>query len=163
MAYKKEYNGKKVYKFSSPLLDCDGQSCGIDEGYEHEADAVKAIKNSVLTVASFREHIDNNTTSKLNKAQEEYELQKERYEKASIELNRLYKAYSRINSTYQSLLSQIKSNSSSRYKLYILKLYTDKFYQAYETYKNDTYLPIEQEFISSKNRYLGLNKNYSLD
>ena len=162
MAYKKEYNGKKVYKFSSPLLDCDGEPCGIDEGYEHEADAVKAIKNSVLKVASFREHIDNNT-SKLNKAQKEYEFQKKRYEKASMELNRLYKAYSRINSTYKSLSSQIKPNSPNSYKLYILKIYRDKFYQDYDSYKNNTYLPIEQEFMASRDRYLSLNKKDSLD
>jgi len=164
MAYKKEYNGKKIYKFSSPLLDCNGEPCGIDEGYEHEADAVKAIKNSVLKVASFRKHIDNNSSNnKLYKAKEEYELQKTRYEKASNELNRLYKAYSRINSKYQSLLSQIEPNSPNSYKLDILKLYTNKFYKNYESYKNNIYLPIKQEFIKSRDRYLELNKKYSLD
>ncbi|HHC11029.1 MAG TPA: hypothetical protein ENK79_00160, partial [Campylobacterales bacterium] len=149
MAYKEEYNGKKIYKFSSPLLDCDGQPCGIDEGYEHEADAVKAINSNAPTVALFRNHIDNNDTNIVNKSQKEYELLKERYEKVTIKLNKLYDAYSRINSTYQSYLSK---NKLDNYELYILKLYRDKFYLAYETYKNSTYLPIKQEFEALKNR-----------
>ena len=70
MAYAGVYNGTKIYKFSSPSLDCNGQPCGIEAGEENEADAVKALLQTLPLVENFREHIviddgndgDNNNT-----------------------------------------------------------------------------------------------------
>jgi hypothetical protein len=60
MAYESSYDGHKIYKFSSPKLDCKGAPCGIKEGYLNEADAVKALGKTVPLVAGFRKHkIDN--------------------------------------------------------------------------------------------------------
>jgi hypothetical protein len=57
MAYAGVYNGNKIYKFSSPSLDCNGQPCGIEAGEENEADAVKALLQTLPLVENFREHI----------------------------------------------------------------------------------------------------------
>ncbi len=70
MAYKSTYNGKKIYKFSSPKLDCNGLPCGVPEGNDDEADAVKALTQTVPLLAELRVHkntnsqtIDNNDNS----------------------------------------------------------------------------------------------------
>jgi len=57
MAYEGAYNGTKIYKFSSPSLDCNGEPCGIEAGEENEADAVKALLQTLPLVENFREHI----------------------------------------------------------------------------------------------------------
>lgn len=60
MAYSGVYNGKKIYKYSSPLLECsNGLPCGIAEGEDKEADAVKALKQTLPLMEKFRAHIDN--------------------------------------------------------------------------------------------------------
>jgi hypothetical protein len=46
MAYGDSYNAPKIYKFSSPELDCNGSACGIAEGHALQADAVKALKQT---------------------------------------------------------------------------------------------------------------------
>ena len=63
MAYSGVYNGKKIYKYSSPTLDCNGLPCGIDEGEENEADAVKALNQTLPLVEKFRVHVDTNDTT----------------------------------------------------------------------------------------------------
>ncbi len=62
MAYENSYNGEKIYKFSSPSLDCKGAPCGVEEGNYDQADAVKALLQTVPLVANFREHISTNET-----------------------------------------------------------------------------------------------------
>ena len=57
MAYSSAYDGVKIYKYSSPTLDCKGLPCGIDAGELNEADAVKALSQTLPLVANFREHI----------------------------------------------------------------------------------------------------------
>ena len=84
MAYSGVYNGKKVYKYSSPDLECtNGLPCGIAEGEDKEADAVKALKQTLPLIEKFRAHIDkpdeNGTTDngdKLAKALKAYNDQK---------------------------------------------------------------------------------------
>ena len=89
MAYSGTYNGKKVYKYSSPLLECtdDGLPCGVEEGETNEADAVKALKQTLPLIEKFRVHIDtrdnnitntdnNETTDKLAIALKAYNKQK---------------------------------------------------------------------------------------
>ncbi|CAA6806867.1 MAG: Unknown protein [uncultured Sulfurovum sp.] len=69
MAYTGSYNGAKVYKFSDPKLDCNGEPCGIEVGLENEADAVKKILIQAPLIANFREHVvidDSNDTEDNN-------------------------------------------------------------------------------------------------
>lgn len=69
MAYSGVYNGSKVYKYSSPALDCNGLPCGIEEGEDKEADAVKALRQTLPLIEKFRAHIDipdNNNTDDNN-------------------------------------------------------------------------------------------------
>lgn len=54
MAYAESFNvTQSEYVYSSPLLDCAGQPCGIDEGYEGEADAVKTIHTTKDVIAGY--------------------------------------------------------------------------------------------------------------
>ena len=64
MAYEASYNGPKINKYSSPSLNCNGLPCGIEEGETNEADAVKALIQTLPLVENFREHIvvETNTT-----------------------------------------------------------------------------------------------------
>lgn len=54
MAYAEAFNVKQSeYVYSSPLLDCEGEPCGIDEGYAGEADAVKTINATKDAIAGY--------------------------------------------------------------------------------------------------------------
>lgn len=58
MAYQSAYNvdywSGKVYKFSSPLLDCHGIPCGVDRRTRNNgADAVYTLRHTAPTVAAF--------------------------------------------------------------------------------------------------------------
>jgi len=69
MAYSGVYNGAKIYKYSSPKLECKGLPCGVEEGEENAADAVKALRQTIPLIEKFRSHIDtidNNTTDDNN-------------------------------------------------------------------------------------------------
>jgi hypothetical protein len=69
MAYRSAYNGSKVYKYSSPELECNGLPCGVEEGEEKAADAVKALRQTLPLIEKFRAHIDipnNNNTDDNN-------------------------------------------------------------------------------------------------
>jgi hypothetical protein len=58
MAYEEEFGGAiGVDKFSSPLLDCFGQPCGIshDDDPNNSADAVSALNQVVGKVAAYRQ------------------------------------------------------------------------------------------------------------
>ena len=69
MAYSGVYRGSKIYKYSSPALECNGLPCGIEEGEEKSADAVKALKQTLPLIEKFRVHIDipdNNNTDDNN-------------------------------------------------------------------------------------------------
>jgi hypothetical protein len=54
MAYGDSYNAPKIYKFSSPKLDCNGSACGIAEGHALQADAVKALKQTAPIAAAIQ-------------------------------------------------------------------------------------------------------------
>ncbi|CAA6810329.1 MAG: Unknown protein [uncultured Sulfurovum sp.] len=98
MAYSQAYNGPKIYKFSDPALDCNGEPCGIEAGLDNEADAVKEILVQAPIIANFRERViiddkndteddsnkpdnnstddnNNNDTSDLDTAKKAYEAQ----------------------------------------------------------------------------------------
>lgn len=55
MAYESTYHTtKRVFNYSNPLQECEGFSCGIPEGEENEADAVKALEYTIDKVVDFR-------------------------------------------------------------------------------------------------------------
>jgi len=149
MAYKGEYNGTKIYKFSSPELDCDGQPCGVDEGYEHEADAVKAIKLNVIAVSAFR---NSTTENNITKAQELYEFYREKYQEVSNKKDELYQEYSLADNKYQEALSAI-SNKTDNYKLYILSVQRNKLYLSYITYVKEIYSVIKDKYENAKRNF----------
>lgn len=45
MAYEQAFNAPEIAKFSSPLLDCEGQPCGVNHIQDDGADAVKALND----------------------------------------------------------------------------------------------------------------------
>lgn len=57
MAYSGVYNGRKIYKHSSPSLDCNGLPCGIPSGQANEADAVLALASTGPVTAAFRKTV----------------------------------------------------------------------------------------------------------
>jgi len=104
MAYAQAYNGPKIYKFSDPDLDCNGEPCGIEPGLENEADAVREIQVQAPLIANFREHVviddtndtddnnkpdDNNTNDDLEAAKKAYEDQLLVVQNAKAELKNL--------------------------------------------------------------------------
>jgi len=54
MAYGSSFgSAQKMYKFSSPDLECNGNACGREEGLEKSADAVKALRQTYPVIARF--------------------------------------------------------------------------------------------------------------
>jgi len=87
MAYGGAYHVfNKVYKYSSPDLVCtDGQPCGVAEGEEKQADAVKALKKTLPIIANLRKRHspDDNSSNgneELDKALQAYNAQKAKVE-----------------------------------------------------------------------------------
>jgi len=92
MAYAGSYNGTKLYKYSSPHLECKGLPCGIEAGEKDEADAVKALTQTVPLVAKFREHVVVKNSSKnllLDELLQSYQTQKEVVASNKEELKKL--------------------------------------------------------------------------
>ncbi|MGV6810172.1 MAG: reprolysin-like metallopeptidase, partial [bacterium] len=56
MAYDSAYRAPdKIYKHSSPALNCNGQPCGIPIGQANEADAVAALNETTSVIANYRQ------------------------------------------------------------------------------------------------------------
>lgn len=55
MAYTDAFNTTKTTMiFSNPLADCFGSPCGIEEGYDGEADATRTINETKQAISEFR-------------------------------------------------------------------------------------------------------------
>jgi len=86
MGYRSAYHTyNKVYKFSSPNLECtNGNVCGVAEGEDNEADAVKALKKTLPMIANLRKRHspdnNNNNNEELDKVQKAYNAQKTKVE-----------------------------------------------------------------------------------
>jgi len=152
MAYKKEYNGEKIYKFSSPLLECHDMPCGVEEGYEHEADACKAILENAPVVSLFR--ASNNKASDIKKV---YQFYKTQYEKAQITLNDLYNKYLDADKEYRLYLYS-NPPKEEKEKRVALETNKNKLYLSYTAYKNDVYLMIKKQYEEIKKAYDKLKK-----
>ncbi|RLA70644.1 MAG: hypothetical protein DRG09_02660 [Epsilonproteobacteria bacterium] len=53
MTYADLFNAEYLLVYSNPALDCKGEACGIEESYEGEADAVKTISQTKLSISGF--------------------------------------------------------------------------------------------------------------
>ena len=152
MAYQDTYNAKStIYKFSSPKLDCDGYPCGVPEGYDDEADAVKALFQTVPYLASFRESVDagdtnetvdDNTTTDDGKTL--LDKQKEIVKKAIEKLKELKDIYKNNKNTfydkYKECKQLIRDYRAGKVSYSDLKaFYYDELLVAYNNYKDSYY------------------------
>jgi len=152
MAYESEYNGEKIYKFSSPLLDCNDMPCGVEIGYEHEADARNAIIQNAPTISLFKISMDNNSSYDLDELKKVYEFYKNKYIEAKERLEEIGSSYQEAESNYQIYLSNNESKIDENQK-YLLKANRDKLYLSYRVYENDVYLVIKREYEFAKQIY----------
>jgi len=120
MAYNRHYNAPKIYKFSSPELDCNGLPCGVPEGYNGQADAVKTVRQTALIVAGLQESkIDkacqttNNTT--LKTIEQQYIYEKQQWENIKEQEQRLKKSLYDAQVVYQSMLKEYQTIISTDY------------------------------------------------
>jgi len=120
MAYNRHYNAPKIYKFSSPELDCNGLPCGVPEGYNEQADAVKTMRQTALIVAGLQESkIDkacqagNNAT--LKTIEQQYIHKKQQWETIKAQEQRLKKALYEAQMAYQSVLREYQAIISTGY------------------------------------------------
>ena len=177
MAYSGVYNGTKIYKYSSPDLECkDGLPCGIAEGEEKEADAVKALKQTLPLMESLKEHVVLNDSEKLETALTAYNNQKLKVEEVQIEAKRLKsvvqekkKAFVAIKAEYQSKkaehatkkakLNELKSTGTRAE----VKSYYDNTYKpsalALKAYRTDVVTVGRKAFADAQVEY----KNYTLN
>ncbi len=142
MAYEASYNGDKLYKFSSPRLDCNGLPCGIEEAHTNEADAVKALRKTSPLVSNFREHIaytvneqptiklardivSDNITQRLTDTKQSYEEQKQVIKESKKQLQNLRDIYTQKKETYLLMRTDYKTVKS-------------EYSQARREYKNRT-------------------------
>ena len=170
MAYRSAYNAKKIYKFSSPKLDCNGQPCGVSEGQDDEADAVKALIQTVPRLAEFREHknvdsnISNNNDSNKNNLKDLENAKKiylaERAKFLEIRKNLLKKRdeYKKVKKTfsedYKKYKSMIKAYKKQKISYDTLK---DYYYQVlYPSYK--IYITAFSDYKDSYVEYLNQRK-----
>lgn len=126
MKYKGVSDAVKIYKFSDPDLDCNGDPCGIEEGLENEADAVKAIRVQAPIIANFRESIaiDNNNTELAN-AKKAYDEQYAIVQALIAGFNQKLDDEKKIHS----------DNKQKIYNVFLAKYMT--FYRAYISAVND--------------------------
>ncbi len=131
MAYSYEFNVDywtgKVYKFSSPSLDCRGRPCGVERHAADGADAVHALNITAPQVAGFygsdvvvdKQAMDNIYQQLLN-AKQEYDLalfeldlseQNLAAEKADVKQHR--RALQGLKKTIRASLKELKARSEN--------------------------------------------------
>jgi len=118
MAYSAAYSAPKVYKFSSPKLECRGMPCGIEAGEPLEADAVKALKQTSPIVASLQvSKIDQQCENDemLNRIETEYFAAKEKLDKETETLNSINKMFEAARLTYTEALAEYRELASKSY------------------------------------------------
>jgi len=159
MAYTSAYNGAKIYKFSDPDLDCNGEPCGIEEGLDNEADAVKAILAQAPIISNFREHVvvdtnnsDNNNTddntdnntSDLDAAKKAYDDQLLVVDNARTELNRLR--------------TDIKTQRNAANTAFRAKI--KEAFTTYRTERSTAYTELRTKYSELRSQYVTALKAY---
>jgi hypothetical protein len=131
MAYTTAYQAPKIYKFSSPKLNCHGFPCGVEEGKALQADAVKAMQRTAPILAALKDSgIDD--TCNINKPEilEEVErnyLSQQKYVNSLS--NRL-----KILEYQENTAKQHYNNALASYKKEVYKVY----FPTYQEYKKLT-------------------------
>ena len=122
MAYSSAYNTRnKIYKFSNPFLDCNGEPCGVQRGLTQSADAVYTIKQTAPLMSNLRKSKYDEIRKKELEKQKELERQKKIKEQQLIisNLQRLTNYYEGVvnNSRrdYQNAYSKYKTASNNSY------------------------------------------------
>lgn len=104
----------KVYKFSSPELDCGGRACGVDYHNTAEgADAVRALKVALPQVAAYRptrvaESTQDNA-GQVELLRSDYLALNSRYSALSTELNAEFSNFELAVQSYQQLETEQRS------------------------------------------------------
>jgi len=177
MAYSGVYNGKKIYKYSSPTLDCNGLPCGIEEGEENAADAVKALRQTLPLVEKFRAHMDTNDTTddngtiddggqKLADALKAYEAQKAKVAELKVQRAELRTVRNEKRQDYIDLRTEYKTQRTAyqtkrtAYKELraSYKEVLTRYKQARTNYRSKTitreqFLAVRAELQASRERY----------
>lgn len=180
MAYRSAYNAKKIYKFSSPKLDCNGLPCGVEEGNEDEADAVKALFQTVPLLAEFREHkVDNNSsqnsgsTNEFEKIKKEFLEQrkvyievkkqllgyKKEFKKAKATFYKDYRAYKKAVRKYKKGKASYSELKNSYSKVYSSYLAYKNSYKKYKDFYLNSYKPQRAKLIELWKKYNEAKKN----
>lgn len=126
MAYGSAYNAPKIYKFSSPELACEGLPCGIEAGEALEADAVKALKQTSLIVASLQDsHIDQQCDANevIEQIEQDYLKAKEKFENEIAALSTIDNNVEYAKTAYDDALNQYR------------ELIFQDYYPAYQAYQ----------------------------
>jgi hypothetical protein len=144
MAYENSYNGEKIYKFSSPSLDCKGAPCGVEEGNYDQADAVKALIQTVPLVANFREHISTNDT---NSSQNRDDKEDNTKDKRVVDENAKKLADAKKAFEDQHLVVEEATKKLNELK--------DIFYE-----KKAEYIDMRQSYRDSINKYIQAWRDY---
>jgi hypothetical protein len=142
MAYTTAYQAPKIYKFSSPKLNCHGLPCGIEEGNALQADAVKAMQKTAPILAALKDSSIDDTCN-INRPKVLEEIEKN-YQSQQQYVNRL-------NEHLQELESK-KAVNKERYD------------DALATYKKEVYqvyFPNYREYKSLVNDLRGLLNKYN--
>ncbi len=169
MAYQSSYGqAAKIYKFSSPRLDCNGQPCGVPIGQPYEADAVHALSQTVPNVAAYRDTVvpesNVNNTPEYQAAKKAYDEYKAQFEQVRAnylkKLNALrqqqraltaqVKAYNRAKAAYDKALEATRQERSSATATTL-----SAAYQAVDA-ESRTY----QDLLSSRDSVLGDLQNF---
>ena len=159
MAYKSAYNGKKIYKFSSPKLECDGLPCGVEVGKEDEADAVKALAQTVPLLANLREHKVDRVNSKENNKNTTNRSDFEKVKKAFLDAKKRFIEARNQLLKYKSQFKKAKKAFYKDYKEY--KKVIKEYKEGKTTYSNlkNTYYKVYASYINYKKAYFAF-KNY---
>jgi len=157
MAYDSVFHAHKIYKFSDPDLDCNGEPCGISKGLINEADAVRAIELSAPKIKNYRKHIEiKESVEQENKEENKEEIEKEKEDQnnedeveQNNQLENAKKAYeaqhllvNKANIEFTSYRKEIRSKVSEIRKIYrdkrkeARKLYFESRAEAFQATKN---------------------------
>ncbi len=115
MAYKANYHGEKIYKFSNPDIDCKGLSCGVKEGEEHEANAFKALLISAPIIATFKKEQKLVEIENINKANVLISTYKKAYKKIEKRLKEIQNQFDKAKEKYQKRVDEVRSNMDAYY------------------------------------------------
>ncbi|MCH9740269.1 MAG: hypothetical protein K0U38_05460, partial [Epsilonproteobacteria bacterium] len=165
MSYTENFNANKIYKFSSPKLNCNGFPCGIEEGEEYEADAVKALQSNAFNLSKFKTHTV--TLEELKKAKQQYEKYRDEFTSISQTLEKIQEEYQKVEEAYNQTLSVSKAeiNNYQKRKSEYLRLKNNLLITKAQKYYDKSLRPLTEKLKKYKfsNLYVTLTKKNKLE